>query len=192
MLNPSLFQPAVVRIRAFQKARVELQGLSNAALAASKRAIFAWHREDPAGAKKELAAAKKELSRGISLVKKDVTLGEEGTWRVALEEYTEAYFVSEYFAHGTIRSLPPEASDPDILFGALSDLAGECVRRAVRLATNHDARAVERMLEDVRGIVELLLQMDLTGHLRAKVDQAKQHLRKLEEIRYDLAMHGGK
>ena len=36
--------------------------------------------------------------------------------------------------------------------------------------------------------MDFLLQMDLTGHLRTKVDQAKQHVKKLEEIRYDLSL----
>ena len=82
------------------------------------------------------------------------------------------------------------ADDPEIYLGGLSDITGELVRRSVLHATDGDHETVERIFEDVRRVVELLMDMDLTGGLRSKLDQAKQNLRKLEEIRYDLSLRG--
>ena len=80
------------------------------------------------------------------------------------------------------------ADDPDIFLGALSDLTGEIVRRAVLLASERNAASVQKMFHDVTDTVAFMLQMDLTGNLRQKVDQARQNLRKMEEIRYDLSI----
>ena len=77
--------------------------------------------------------------------------------------------------------------DPDILIGALSDVVGEYVRRAVMFATDGDRKSVEKLYEESKIIVGFLTSLDLTGSLRSKGDQSRQHLRRLEDIRYDMS-----
>ena len=58
------------------------------------------------------------------------------------------------------------------------DPESEGLKRAAQLGLKTTADAV------VRGLTE----MDFSGYLRTKYDQAKSHLRKAEEILYDLSL----
>ncbi len=188
MISSLLSRRLVKRMSALDHARRELQVISSEVLGASKRAIFAFHREDARAAHAELADARRGLQRGWKIIDKQSRIVHEGAWRAAQEEFVEADLLAQYLATGKIGIVKGVSEDPDIFLGGLSDLAGELVRRAVSLATRHETETIERIFTDVRAVVGLLLEMDLTGSLRTKVDQAKQHLRKLEEIRYDTAM----
>lgn len=175
-------------MRALDQARRELQELSNQTLSTSKRAIFALHRNDRQAAEKELVEARLKLARAFAIIKKESRLAQEGAWRAAQEEFSEAELFLQYETSGKIVRVAGVSDDADIFIGALSDLTGELTRRAVMLASERKTKAVQRIFEDVQEAVEFLLRMDLTGSLRTKLDQAKQNLRKLEEIRYDLAL----
>lgn len=175
-------------MRAVDEARRSLQALSAEALSLSKRAIFAFHRDDPAKAATDIEAARERLRAGKEIVAKESRIAQEGSWRAAQEEFAEADLLRQYLTSGKIGAVKDVSDDPDIFLGAASDLAGELVRRAVTLASHGKDEEVHKIVEDMNELVEFLLQMDLTGGLRTKVDQAKQHLRKLEEIQYDLAM----
>ena len=188
MLHKTYAKKILKRVRSLDQTRRSLQALSGEILAESKRAIFAFHRDDGKGAHHEIASAQRKLKAGWRLVKREPRITYDGSWRAAQEEFAEAHLLSQYLQSGKISQVPDVAEDPEILLGGLSDLTGELVRRSVRVAGQRDHAAVEKMFRAVDEIVGFLLQMDLTGHLRGKVDQAKQNLRKLEEIRYDLAM----
>jgi len=60
-------------------------------------------------------------------------------------------------------------------------------RFAVRKATLGDKVSVERLFKSAENMVAFLMSLDSTGYLRTKTDQAKQHLRRLEELRYDIS-----
>lgn len=180
----------VERMALIDRSRRELQQVASEGLAASKRAIFAFHREDLLAAKEQLVLAEARIKTGAALVKKVPKLAHEGAWRAAQEEYAEADLLRQYLEKGALSKVTAIADDPELYLGGLSDLTGELVRRSVLHATDGDHETVERIFEDVRRVVELLMDMDLTGSLRSKLDQAKQNLRKLEEIRYDLSLRG--
>lgn len=188
MLTPALTDKIIAHAKSLDRSRRALQALSSEILSGSKRAIFALHRDDRAAAAAELKGAREKLAAGWKLVKAESRIAQEGMWRAAQEEFAEADLFAQYVSKGTVNKVAGVADDPDVFIGALSDLSGELSRRAVLLASERDTKAVERIFADVSDIVHLLLQMDLTGSLRTKVDQAKQNLRKLEEIRYDLAI----
>jgi len=78
--------------------------------------------------------------------------------------------------------------EPDILVGGLSDLIGEFVRLAVKRAIDRDKKSVDKLLEMSNELIEFMLALDATGALRNKIDQARQHQRRLEDIRYDLSL----
>ena len=190
MISSSVAKAMVERMALVDRSRRELQQVASEGLAASKRAIFAFHREDQVAAEEQLTLAEARLGTGAAIVKKVPKLAQEGSWRAAQEEYAEADLLRQYLAKGSLGKVTAIADDPEIYLGGLSDLTGELVRRSVLHATDGDHETVERIFEDVRRVVELLMDMDLTGGLRSKLDQAKQNLRKLEEIRYDLSLRG--
>ncbi len=188
MLRVSLKREIFDREQQYMTWRRSLQGLSTEILAASKRAIFAFHRGNDEAAATELEMAEARLHEGWGMIQEEPLLRSEGSWRAAREEYTEAHFLAQYLEHKKIDRFDDQEQDPDIFIGGLADVVGELVRQAVLRATKGDSSSIEEMYDAAQEIVEFLLQMDLTGTQRTKTDQAKQHLRKLEEIRYDLAL----
>ena len=193
MLDKKLLKKVKETSATLMRSRRELQGISSEILGASKRAIFAVQRDDLAGSKKELSGASTLIKNGRKVITRNKRLESEGMWRAALEEFAEA---SLYHAAidgkmiGALPEIPQEETDTYI--GALSDLSGELTRSCVLAATKRDTKEVERLSVLVREIVAYLLQLDLTGNLRQKFDQAKQNLRKVEEIAFNLSIHAGR
>ena len=167
--------------------RRQVQALASEILSTSKRAIFAIHRGDIKKAASDLQNAEGKMDKADGLVKKEPRLASEGMWRAAQEEFAETDLLLQYITHDKITGT---FTDPEIYLGALSDLAGEIVRLSTRAASEGKTAFVKKAHQDVMDIVELLLSMDLTGTLRTKTDQAKSHLRKIEEIEYDLSIRG--
>lgn len=174
-------------IEALIQERRELSDLAQRVLTESKRSMFAWHRDDPEAARLALRAATELLEAGLTREQAVPRLQAEGLWRSAKEEFVEAWLFAEYMERHTFQRLPP-IEEAEIVLGALSDVAGELARKAVLLGAKRAHAEVRQMLEAVQDIVELLLALDLTGSLRSKTDQARQHLRKIEEIHYDLSL----
>jgi len=188
MLNAAFARRLSARVQSIDKARRALQALSGDILSGSKRAIFAFHRDDLKKGKQELSTARQKLREGWKLVKKEPRIIHEGSWRAAQEEFAEADLFHQYLTKGTIGLVVDVSEDPDVFVGAVSDATGEMVRHAVFLASTGKGERVGKIYDDVSDVVSFLMHMDLTGNLRNKFDQAKQNLRKLEEIRYDLAI----
>ena len=63
-------------------------------------------------------------------------------------------------------------------------------RRQVRLATEGKTAEVRSIKESMEAVVAELLDMDLGGYLRNKFDQAKNNLRRAEEVLYELSIRG--
>ena len=171
-----------------EKLRRELIGRSNEALSKSKRAIFALHRDDPAAAESLLEQADKLFNEIERKFKRFPDLVHEGAYRAALEEYAEALLFFAYLKNGKLGEIDKRAMEPGIYLAGLSDTTGEIVRYAMRQVTNGDTKAAYKAQEVVAMIIESLLDMDLTGYLRTKFDQAKKNYRRLEEMVYDLSL----
>lgn len=172
--------------RSNDQEKKSLDQMANEIRKTAKVAIFAMQRGDTRKADLDLAEAQKQLTKCSSLIKQKPVLAGESAYRSALEEYAEAIFFKGYLQSEII--LPAEiAKDTEAVIGGLADLAGEVARYSVLRATEHDAQAVETAHKLVIKIVEWLATLDLTGSLRSKFDQTKQHLRKIEDIRYDLS-----
>ncbi|MBD3281782.1 hypothetical protein GF391_03485 [Candidatus Uhrbacteria bacterium] len=166
--------------------RVKLNELSSELLRVSKKAIFALQRHDNAEASPRLNKADSLIKSGLKLIAKQSALRSEGIWKAAIEEYAEAR-IFESFLKGRL-SYPKLLKDyPDAIYGGLADAAGEMARLSVLSATEGDKETIERAHQVAVQIVEHLASLELTGGLRAKFDQSKQHLRRIEDIRYDLS-----
>ncbi|MBM5789849.1 hypothetical protein FJZ23_02050 [Candidatus Parcubacteria bacterium] len=170
------------------RARREVIALSNEALSKSKRAIFAYQREDAKAARtllKEAAALFAKAEKGMG---RDGSLRYEGAYRAALEEYAEALLFGQYLKNGKMGAIDARAMDPQVYLAGLCDATGEIVRHIVRQVTLGNTKPVRAARDTAEGVVEFMLELDATGNLRAKFDQAKGNLKRLEEILYDLSL----
>lgn len=172
--------------RSIDKDAQALSDLSGELLRVSKRAIFALQRQDKAESAQRLKKADELLKSGLKIVGKQTSLQNEGVWRAAMEEYAEAYIFNSFLS-GSLKYPPALKNYPDAIYGGLADAAGEMARMSVLSATEGDANNVERAHAITVQIVEHLAMLELTGGLRAKFDQSKSHLRRIEDIRYDLS-----
>lgn len=171
---------------AFAAARREIIGHAAKAQNASKRAVFAVQRGDDAAAKALLAEAEDALEAVRAAAVGNARLAHEGSYRAALEEYAEARFVAQLAWKGSVAAI--DGLDEETQIGGLCDAAGEVVRLMIRAATegrDAEARELKARLDRV---MEGLDAMDYSGYLRTKYDQARAHLRKAEDVLYDLSL----
>lgn len=169
-------------------ARREIIDRSSAAQHAAKRAIFAVTRGDLAAAKRLLAEAEQGIAAARESARVNPRLVHEGSLRAALEEYAEAVLFAGLAETGEVK--PIDGLDEETLIGGLCDAVGELVRLMTVRATEGKDDEVRRLKAAADEVVRGLTEMDFSGYLRTKYDQAKSHLRKAEEILYDLAMRG--
>ncbi len=188
MLDKAYFDALKERQASHVAIRRELIARANAAQGEAKRAIFALHRDDVAGADALLASSGAALADIRAKIAGRPELADEGAYRAALEEYAEAALYRAWVKDGTVGPVPFEGVDHEIYLGGLSDLTGELQRRQVRLATEGKTDDVRALKSTIEEIVERLLEMDLTGYLRTKFDQAKNSLRRAEDVLYEVTL----
>lgn len=154
----------------------------------SKKAIFAMQRDDN-NAAVELLKSAEGLLLGLGKKYKDEKdLFTEGSYRAALEEFTEAMLFHQYLGGDTIGKFKGLAIDSDTLVGGLCDLPGELYRYAIKSATARKFDEVKKCFSAAEEIITELVDMDLTGYNRQKFDQAKGALQKLEQVMYEVSM----
>lgn len=167
--------------------RRKIISLSNVVLNDSKRIIFALHRGDIKKAEEsfsqtETALKKMEKDFGIERV-----YG-EGAYKAAVEEYAEARTLYMVMNGQKIDKFPGLSLGYESYLGGICDLIGELVRRATNEAAKKNFKEVEKISKIVNDIMAELVEFDLTGYLRTKYDQARGHLRKIEQINYEVSL----
>lgn len=192
MIDKFFFKELKKKYQAHSSGRRAVIAAASDAQHASKRAIFALHRDDRGGADELLAAAARSLADIRRMCADQPELAEEGSYRAALEEFTEAKLYQQFLADGKVGALADADIDYDTYLGGLSDLTGEIARRQVRVATAGDIKEAERLKDAIEAIVAELLDMDLSGYLRTKFDQAKNNLRRAEDVVYEITLRRGR
>jgi predicted translin family RNA/ssDNA-binding protein len=170
----------------FDAARRGIIALSAQAQNASKRAIFAVHRGEEAGAKALLTEADQVFEAIREKASVNARLPHEGSYRAALEEYAEARFVAQLAWNKQMTAL--EGLDEETQIGGLCDAAGEAVRLMVICVTEKrdaEAKEIKRRLD---ALMAGLDAMDYSGYLRTKYDQARGHYRRAEDVMYELSL----
>jgi len=170
------------------RARREIAGNADQAIRRAKQAIFALHRDDAAEATRLLAETKALFASCDAPMKKFADLRTEGPYVAALEEFAEAQLFAGYLKSGKLGAIDKRAMVPSAYLGGLCDATGEIVRHAMRQVTLGNHGEVKRAFETVEAVITYLLDMDLTGYLRTKFDQAKRNLRSLEQMNYEIAI----
>jgi predicted translin family RNA/ssDNA-binding protein len=188
MHTPVIFSKMKSQHLAHEQVRREVIAFSNEALSKSKRAIFAMHRDDLASATELLVHASDLFVKAEERIKKSKGLQYEGVYRAALEEYAEALLFKQYLKTGNIGAIELRAMDPLVYLAGLSDTTGEIVRYTLRQVTHSKTNTLVHARDTVELIIEFMLDLDATGYLRTKFDQAKGNLKRLEDMLYDLSL----
>ena len=187
MINPKFVQQLKKEYAQSEGERRQIIALANIVLHDSKRVIFSLHRNDAKTAAESLANIEKILK---DLDKKFgyARVMEEGSYRAGVEEYVEAKLFYLVCQGKKVDKFPGMKIDVDGYLGGISDLTGEMVRRAVNSAAEGDYAMVEKMKKGINDIMAGLVEFDMTGYLRTKYDQAKNNLRKMEQVAYEIKL----
>jgi translin len=185
MLDSSFFQKLKQLHSSNERERQKIITESNKILHSSKRAIFALHRKESQAVNVKL----RELEDAINGLQEEFgaeRINREGSYKAAIEEYVEARFFYEILQGNTISDIPEVDISFDSYLAGLCDLPGELARKA----TNEAAAGNNEEVENIKSIVNQLLgelsEFDMTGYLRTKFDQAKNALRRVEQINYEV------
>jgi predicted translin family RNA/ssDNA-binding protein len=189
MINKKFIDQLKKAYVAHEGERRQIISLANVVLHDSKRVIFSLHRGDVQKAEESLAEIEKVL---VNLDKKfgHCRLAEEGAYKAGVEEYIEAklfYFVS---TGRKVEKIKGVNLDADSYLGGLSDLTGEMVRQAINEAASGNYAKAEAIKAGLSDIMAELVEFDMTGYLRTKYDQAKNNLRKIEQVAYEVKLRG--
>jgi len=163
----------------------QIISLANAVLHDAKKAIFSLHRDDIAGAAKTLAEVE-EILKNLEKKFSCPRLTQEGSYKAAVEEYTEAKMFFLVMTGEKIDKIKEVKLDYESYIGGLSDLIGELVRLAIKMATVGKMEEVKKIHKIADEVMAELIEFDMRSYLRTKYDQAKGHLRKIEQINYEV------
>jgi predicted translin family RNA/ssDNA-binding protein len=191
MLSKSAFAKIAKTYASYAAERRKVFAASDELLSKSKQAIFALHRDDVKAAEAMLAGVEAGEKAFASVFKQHPDLANEGPHRAAIEEYAEAKQFLAFVKKQPLGEIKEIAVDADAMLGGLCDCVGEMARKAVQWATQRKDKEIGYALEAGREVVAALIGMNLTGYLRNKLDQAKQALRRIEDVAYDVSMHRG-
>lgn len=187
MLDKKFFDDLINDYSHQSKSRREIITATGPILFAAKTAIFSLHRGEEKKAHQNLEAATvalKSLQKEYPLDR----LEEEGSYKAAIEEFSEASFLEQVVLKKTL-SLNPEISlSYEAYLGGLCDLVGELVRLATNRAASGQLEAPAELKLLADEVLATLAPANFTGYLRTKYDQANSHLRKLEQMAYEIRL----
>jgi translin len=189
-MNKILFKKILNDYQRYIKLRESIIKSSRQVLKLSKQAIFNLHRDDVKNAADDLVQAENLLKEINLLFSKEKKLNYEGSYKECIEEYVEAKLFYSLISAGKIEINTKVKLNFDDYVGAISDLTGEMLRKAIQLATNEDYEKLNFYYQSMEDILGELIKFDFTGKLRMKYDAAKRNLRRLEEIKYELKIKG--
>ncbi len=185
MINKKFIQQLKKDFDVHGKERQQIISLSNIILHDAKKAIFSLHRSDIVGAGKTLEEVEdilKNLQKKFSYSR----LMEEGAYKAAVEEYVEAKMFFLVMNGKTVDKIKSIEINYESYLGGISDLLGELVRWAVKMATLGKYNEVKKIHKIADDVMAELVEFDMRSYLRTKYDQAKGHLRKIEQINYEI------
>jgi predicted translin family RNA/ssDNA-binding protein len=190
MIKKELFSKIQKELEAHQKERNEIIEKSRQILQSAKTAIFALHRQDFTQAEASLKAAEDLLESLNKTYNKGNRLRFEGSYKAALEEYVEAKTFSFVMSGKDLTEIDIETIGPEEYVNGMADLSGELVRQAVLQATKGNYKILEDYRAFTEEIVGFMLTLYLSGISRQKFDEAKRNLKRLEQIIYEVKLHG--
>ena len=188
MLNKIFWKKVCEKQAEFDISRYKIIKEASGALQGSKKTIFALQRERIEEAEAILKEAKEALKSLDKRFGKDFRLRMEGSWKAAVEEFCEAKLFMDFYKGVKMDAIKDFQIEPDEYLGGLSDVTGEIVRMMIIWTTKKEFEKVKNANEVIHDIVHQLMEYNFSGYLRTKFDQAKNSLRKAEEIVYDISL----
>jgi translin len=191
MINAKFVEQLKKDYQANESERRQIISAANNLLFESKKTIFALQRQDF-----KLAETKiKDIEQGLKNLESRFgaeRLHREGAYKAALEEYLEGKTFQAVIKNKKIEATPDLHLDYEAYLGGICDLIGELVRYATNQAAAGKFAEVAKIKATADNIMAQLIDFDLTGYLRTKYDQARGHLRKLEQMAYEIKLRGKK
>ena len=185
MINKKFIQKLKQDYDKSEKERRQIISRSNIVLHDSKRVIFSLHRNNSSQAEKSL----QEIEKILQDLEKEFSydrLQKEGAYKAGVEEYVEAKMFYLVLNNKKVDEISNLKINFDGYLGGICDLTGEMVRRATNLAAEGKIKEVDEIKNAISDILAELVEFDITGYLRTKYDQAKNNLRKIEQINYEI------
>lgn len=191
MINKKFLDDLKKNYQANESERRQIISASNGILFEAKKTIFSLQRQDFKTAEIKIAEMEKALA---SLEKRfgPERLKKEGAYKAAAEEYLEGKTFYLIIKKKDIIPTPGLSLDYESYLGGVCDLIGEMVRYATNQAAKGKFTEVAKIKKAAEDIMAQLIDFDMTGYLRTKYDQARGHLRKLEQMAYEIKMRIGK
>ncbi|OGF26538.1 hypothetical protein A2477_00305 [Candidatus Falkowbacteria bacterium RIFOXYC2_FULL_47_12] len=185
MLNRKFFQKLKRDYDQNTGERRQIISRANIILHDSKRVIFSLHRGDVKIAGNSL----NEIENTLKAMEKKFgynRLIKEGAYNAGVEEYVEAKMFFNIINGEKVDKITGITLSVDAYLGGISDTTGELVRLATNEAAKGNFKEVEKIKNIITDVLAELVEFDITGYLRTKYDQAKQNLRKIEQIMYEV------
>jgi len=191
MINDKLLNQLKKDYRANESERRQINSASNNILFEAKKTIFALQRLDSKVAEQKLKDIEKAFKNLAQNFGND-RLDREGSYRAAAEEYLEAKTFYLIIQNKKVESIKSLKLSYEAYLGGICDLIGELVRYATNQAAKGKFTEVPKIKKTAEDIMTQLIDFDLTGYLRTKYDQARGHLRKLEQMTYEIKLRSKK
>jgi predicted translin family RNA/ssDNA-binding protein len=191
MIDKNFLEKLRADYRGNESERRQIISGSNNILFQAKKTIFALQRQDFKTAEKnlgEMETAFRDLEKRFSAPR----LNREGAYKAAAEEYLEGKTLYLVIKNKKIDGIAGLNLDYEAYLGGLCDMIGELVRYATNQAAAGKFTAVAKTKKEAEDVMGQLIDFDMTGYLRTKYDQARGHLRKLEQMAYEIKLRSKK
>lgn len=185
MINKKEFALIKKDVIASDKTRENAIQSSRIAIQASKKVIYAVHRN-------KLTEAKK-YAKEMDIAIKKIPKGNVGTNmpHMAFQEKAEALLFLGFVEKQILLTRKDIKVDTDEYLLGLCDLTGELMRFAINSAIRKDTNKLFLARDLVDSIYGEMMKLDLrNGEIRKKFDSIKYNLIKIEDTIYDLKIRG--
>lgn len=191
MIDKKLLTSLKENYQASEAQRRQINSAANAILFESKKTIFAIQRNDFKIAGQKLNELEKSLAQMDKRFGSN-RLQQEGSYRAAVEEYLESRTLYDIIKERKIKPVKNLNLDYSGYLGGICDMIGELVRYATNAAAAGKFSEVAKIKKMAEDIMAQLVDFDMTGYLRTKYDQSRNHLRKLEQMSYEIKLRSKK
>lgn len=191
MFNQKFLEELKSSYQKNESERRQIISAANNILFQAKKTIFSLQKSD---FKKAEINLKEMEANFLNLEKKfgPARLNKEGAFKAAAEEYMEGKTFFWFIKNKKIERVKDLNFEYEAYLGGTCDMIGELVRYATNQAAQGKFSVVAKVKEKAEIIMEDLADFDMTSYLRTKYDQARGHLRKLEQMAYEIKLRDRK
>lgn len=188
MIDKKNFSLIKSQINEFDLERESLIKLSREIVRLSKNIIYSIHRDEMDKAEDLVKEAREKLAQMGKIVKSNPRMLSQGSAKIAVQEYIEAIAYFDFIKHKRITPYTDSYLDPEYYLLGLCDLTGELVRKSVNSSLKNDFNRMVEVKKLVDELYDLIMQLDVKGELRPKIDAMRWDLKKLDQMVFELKL----